>query len=81
MALHTDFDDASLSHGYRSYDAIDKHKVTHYGGAPTVMNILLEAAEKSKRGEHEGNWGHLGGDGGLLTIRTSTTSPCVYRAK
>lgn len=32
------------------YEAIEKHKVTHFGGAPIVMNMLLNAAEEHKRG-------------------------------
>lgn len=32
------------------YEAIEQHKVTHFGGAPIVMNMLLNAAEEHKRG-------------------------------
>jgi fatty-acyl-CoA synthase len=32
------------------YEAIEQHKVTHFGGAPIVMNMLLNAADEHKRG-------------------------------
>ena len=30
------------------YDAISKHKITHFGGAPIVLGMLVEAAETQK---------------------------------
>ena len=31
------------------YDLIDKHKVTHFGGAPIVLNLIANAEEKDKK--------------------------------
>lgn len=33
------------------YEAIEQHRVTHFGGAPIVMNLLLNAADEHKRGK------------------------------
>ena len=31
------------------YNLIDKHKVTHFGGAPIVLNLIANAEEKDKK--------------------------------
>ena len=31
------------------YDLIDKHKVTHFGGAPIVLNLIANAEDKDKK--------------------------------
>ena len=31
------------------YHLIDQHKVTHFGGAPIVLNLIVNAAEKDKK--------------------------------
>ncbi len=31
------------------FDAIDKHKVTHFGGAPIVLSMLIDEAQKTGR--------------------------------
>ena len=31
------------------YDLIDKHKVTHFGGAPIVLNLIANVEEKDKK--------------------------------
>ena len=31
------------------YHLIDQHKVTHFGGAPIVLNLIVNADEKDKK--------------------------------
>ena len=31
------------------YDLIDEHKVTHFGGAPIVLNMIANATEEEKK--------------------------------
>ena len=31
------------------YNLIDQHKVTHFGGAPIVLNLIANAEEKDKK--------------------------------